>query len=114
MDSASGRIYAVAILQLHHPLMERKLNRNLPRTSYSTTDYLQFVAGAKAYLDGVSARLNEVASRSSCWPTYMWEEAEYFNLNPPDELAQAIVNLQTDIGNVNLRLDALLLAMNSS
>jgi hypothetical protein len=90
--------------------MDRKITPN----GYTRAELLQFVAGAKSYLDGVNARLQQVEIRSTCWPMYMYEQVEYFNLNPPDELAQAIVNLQTDIGNVNLRLDALLLAMNSS
>lgn len=90
--------------------MDRKFEPN----GYTRTELLGFVAGAKGYLDGVNARLQQVEINTTCWPTYMYEQVEYFNLNPPDELAQSIVNLQTDIGNINLRLDALLLALQSA
>lgn len=82
--------------------------------SYTEQDYLNLIAGANGFLTGIVDRLDLVESKTSCWPTYMYENVSPFKLLPPDPVAQAIVDLSTAIGNINLRLDALIIALDTT
>lgn len=88
----------------------KTLTTNSP--PYSTNDYLSLIAGCTSFLETTNQLIGEVEARSN-WPSYVWEEVSNYFLNPPDTLGQAIVDLSTDIGNLNLRLQALLIAMDT-
>lgn len=76
-------------------------------------DVLQFILAARGYAEALSQRLDEVQRLTPSWPVYMYEQVSDISLSPPDPIAQAALDLGTYIGNMNLRLDALIERLNT-
>lgn len=75
--------------------------------NYDINHYLSAVAQADGFVTYLSAKLDAVQALTPQWPPYVWEEVSPYLPSPRDPLLEAILDLSTKIGNINLRLEAL-------
>lgn len=93
--------------------MDRKIPPNLEPVCEPSQNLAGAVSQGNGYLDALLQRLDALEQRNPQWPGYVYEQVEPYHYNPADPQAQPVLDLSTRIGNVNLRLDGLLLAMDS-
>lgn len=93
--------------------MDRKIPPNLAMTCEPSQNLSGAVSQANGYLDALVQRIDALQQRNPQWPGYVWEEVEPYHYNPSDPQAQPVLDLSTRIGNVNLRLDGLLIALDN-
>lgn len=79
---------------------------------YTDAHYLAALEQARSFLQYTEQRFNQIQALTPQWPVYMYEEVSPYEVVPPDDVLQAILDLGTEIGNFNLRLDALYYALN--
>lgn len=93
--------------------MDRKITTNLAPTCEPSDNLSGAVSQGNGYLDALLQRIDALEQRNPQWPGYVYEQVEPYSYNPADPQAQPVLDLSTRIGNVNLRLDALLIALDS-
>lgn len=79
---------------------------------YSDAHYLAALEQARNFHEYTVQRFNTIKALTPQWPPHVYEEVSPYEVNPPDEILQKILDLGTEIGNFNLRLDALYNALN--
>lgn len=89
---------------------EPKIPKNAP--AYTQEHYLGALAQARAFHEYTVERFNQIKALTPQWPMHVYEEVSPYEVSPPDPLLQSILDLSTEIGNFNLRLDALYHALN--
>lgn len=82
-----------------------------PKPVHTEEQLRGLVAYCDGFLTSTVELLGQVDANTTCWPSYMWEEVSPYEVVDASPLAQDLYDLSVRIGNINLRLQGLLMAM---